>query len=133
LAGSLGQTLKALDGSRLEDSASGFGMARAAQRAGHPLDAKDIFYARDAGQSWAREIVSSAAAELAGALVNLQILIDPEVVLLGGGVGRNDAFQEEVVERLTHIDPRLRPKVEAATLGPVSGVLGIADLARIRP
>ncbi|MBZ6076685.1 putative N-acetylmannosamine-6-phosphate 2-epimerase [Microvirga puerhi] len=132
LAGSLGQTLKAFGGNRLEDSASGFGMARAAQRAGHPLDAKDIFYARDAGQSWASEIVSSAATDIAGALVNLQILVDPEVILLGGGVGRNAAFQEEVAECLTHIDPRLRPTIEAATLGPISGALGVADLARIR-
>ncbi|MDF2810531.1 MAG: hypothetical protein K0S56_1562 [Microvirga sp.] len=129
LAGSLGQSVRIIGGERLEATASGFGMARAARASGHSADAKDIFAARESGESWAREIVAGAAREMAGALTNLQALIDPEIIILGGGVGRVAAFHEEVVAQLAEADPRLRPHIEQAKLGAVSGLLGVADLA----
>lgn len=128
LAGSLGQTLRRVDGERLEASASGFGMARTARSLGHAVDAKGIFAARATGQAWAREIVAAAAGELASALVNLQTLIDPEVMLLGGGIGLLPAFREEVAANLVNVDPRLRPRLEPAKLGAAAGLIGVAYL-----
>lgn len=132
LAGSLGQTVRRIDGERLEAGASGFGMARAAQGLGHAVDARQIFAARAAGQAWAREIVAAAASEIASALFNLQALIDPEVIVLGGGIGLVPAFREEVAAELASADPRLRPRLEPAKLGAAAGLIGIADLASRR-
>lgn len=131
LAGSLGQTRRTPGGERLEAAASGFGIARAALAAGRPGDATHVFAAHAAGEAWASGIVAAAARELACALVDLQALIDPQVILLGGGVGRLPAFQDAVAAELAKADPGLRPLIEPARLGAASGLLGVADLVAV--
>jgi N-acetylmannosamine-6-phosphate 2-epimerase / N-acetylmannosamine kinase len=130
LAGSLGQTLWPPTGERLETLASGFGMSRAASSVGHSADAKQIFEAAKRGEEWAISIVQSASEKIAAALVNLQALIDPDRIVLGGGVGRVPDFHSLLSSALSKVAERVRPRIVPARLGVESGVLGVAHIVR---
>ncbi|NBF18515.1 ROK family protein, partial [Pseudomonas sp. Fl4BN2] len=94
LAGSLGQTLRGKgDGLlRLEALASGFGIAEAARVAGHPGDAKSVIAAANDHVPWANDILAGVASELAAALVGVQAMVDPDCIVIGGGVGLAHGF-----------------------------------------
>ena len=128
LAGSLGQTTTP-DGQRLESHASGFGIAQGARSVGKPDDTRVIFAALENDEEWARDLVSAAATELAHALVNAQRLIDPDVIVVGGGIGLLPPYQTLLREALDTVDPIVRPEIRIAELGVLAGVIGIADLA----
>ncbi|WP_114947348.1 putative N-acetylmannosamine-6-phosphate 2-epimerase [Microvirga calopogonii] len=130
LAGSLGQTLWPPSGERLETLASGFGMSRTASAIGRPADAKQIFEAAERGEEWANSIVQGAVEKLTVSLANLQALIDPERIVLGGGVGRAPAFHTLLSPALLQVGERMRPRLVPARLAVDSGVLGISDIAR---
>ncbi len=130
LAGSLGQTLWPRARERLETLASGFGMSLAASAIGRPADARQTFEAAERGEEWANSIVQGAAEKLAVSLANLQALIDPERIVLGGGVGRAPAFHTLLWSALLQVGERMRPRLVPARLAAGSGVLGISDIAR---
>ena len=94
IAGSLGQSPRAgRDGYvRLETLASGFGIAAAAKAAGRDADARAVFAAARAGAPWAEGILVEAAGELAAAVAGLQAVVDPECIVIGGGVGLAEGF-----------------------------------------
>ncbi len=126
LAGSLGQTLGAPGADRLETRASGFGMAAAAATIGQSPDTRAIVAAADAGAPWANAILDTAAADLAVALSDLQRLVDPQCVVLGGGIGLVPQFRERLLAQLGTIPSRLRPNIVPAALGADAGIMGIA-------
>ena len=130
LAGSLGQVQGSAAEPRLESRASGFAIAGAAQGAGRDADTRAVFAAAAAGEAWADQIVTDAARRLAAALVDLQRVVDPECVVLGGGVGLLPAFRAALDRELGPQPERLRPCVVAAELGGDAGIIGVADLAR---
>ncbi len=86
--------------------------------------------ARD-GDTGARAIYEDFAFWLAVGIVNLSNLIDPEAVVLGGGmVAQADLFIDrtrELVHEMRYAD-HVRPplRVEIATLGPRAGAIGAA-------
>lgn len=128
LAGSLGQ-LPALVGGesvRMESRASGFGMAAAARATGRDLDARAIFAA--AGEGWADAILDTATTELATALAGLQAVVDPEIVIIGGGVGLAPGFLDRVRRALAPFPERLRPELVPAALGGDAGIIGAGNL-----
>jgi len=49
----------------LEEVASGFATAAAARKTGQEVDARDVYAAAKAGQSWAEDIIDSAVNHLA--------------------------------------------------------------------
>jgi N-acetylmannosamine-6-phosphate 2-epimerase/N-acetylmannosamine kinase len=128
LAGSVGQVRDAA-GQRFETRASGFGLGAAAQAQGRPADPRAIFAADAAGESWATALIAAAARDMAAMLVNLQALIDPEVIVLGGGIGLLPAYRKRIEQALSEAPALLRPRLAAAALGTHAGILGIADLA----
>lgn len=127
LAGSLGQI--ALGGASLEAQASGSALAAAAARTGHASDTRALFAAAEAGETWAAAIIDAGAAAFAAGLVDLQRLLDPEVVVLGGGIGLLPLYQSRVHAALADAPARLRPQIVPAALGADAGLIGIADLA----
>ncbi|MGH7119339.1 MAG: putative N-acetylmannosamine-6-phosphate 2-epimerase [Acetobacteraceae bacterium] len=134
LAGSLGQI--PLPGAtepvvRLEDAASGFGIAAAAHKAGFDADARRVFAAAQDGAAWAEAILVRAVGHLATALGGMQALIDPELVIIGGGVGLAPGFLERLQEACERLPALLRPRLAGAALGAEAGVLGAADLAQL--
>ncbi|HVK91586.1 MAG TPA: putative N-acetylmannosamine-6-phosphate 2-epimerase [Mycoplana sp.] len=131
IAGSLGQVpVAAQTGpARLETLASGFGIAAAARSAGHDGDARAVFAAANTGESWAQDILRESATRLAAAVAGLQAVIDPECIVIGGGVGLADGFLDLLRDALAAHPAVLVPELVAAELGADAGIIGVADMA----
>jgi N-acetylmannosamine-6-phosphate 2-epimerase/N-acetylmannosamine kinase len=115
---------------RLEDLASGFAIAAAARAAGHDADAKQVFAAMAAGESWAEAIVEEAVDHLAMALPGLQALLDPQVMVIGGGVGLAAGFLPCLEAAVSRFPSALKPSLARALLGADAGLLGAADFLK---
>lgn len=131
LAGHVGQIrLASPDGAtRLEDLLAGRAIARAAAAAGHPVDAAAVTEAALArGEAWALPIIEGSVTHLARIVADLQLLFDPELVVLGGGLGLDAAIRRRLSEALDVLPDVLRPRVVPAELGMNAGAIGVADL-----
>ena len=132
LAGSVGLTrLIGPDGAGdlLESAASGPAIAAAAAAAGLDGDPPSVFAAAERGDARAIAILDRSAAIIAALMGNLQLLFDPDVIVLGGGIGLAAGYRERINLRLAELPPLMRPEIRAAALGKHAGVIGVADLA----
>lgn len=127
IAGHVGQ-ISGSDGP-LEDSASGNWIARAAASAGHPGDARAVFAAARSGVAWAAEIVALSARRLARLCRDIQYLLDPDVIVIGGGVGLAPGFLDRIAATLHDCPAAIRPTLARAALGSDAGIIGVAALA----
>jgi predicted NBD/HSP70 family sugar kinase len=97
----------------LESVASSEAVVRAARRAGTRFrSARSVFAAAAAGDDRAREIVAREATVVALALASVIAVVDPELIVLGGGIGRAPGFAEEVgceLAQLSPVVPEVRP------------------------
>jgi predicted NBD/HSP70 family sugar kinase len=101
----------------LESAASAAAVVRAAQRAGTRLrSARSVFAAAAAGDGRARKIVAEQASVVARALAAIVAVVDPQLIVLGGGIGRAPGFAEEVHTALTRLSPVV-PDVRPSALG----------------
>ena len=125
----------------LEQYASGTGIANRARillkdqwPAGKldNLTAEDVFSAAREHDSWAEEILSDTVDYLAQAIASVALCVDPEVILLSGGVSRSaDLLIEPILGKLTGIMPFL-PLLEVSNLGYRAAVMGaIVQLLRM--
>jgi predicted NBD/HSP70 family sugar kinase len=113
-----------LDGGALESAASAAAVVRAARRSGTRLhSARGVFEAAAAGDERAREVVAEEAAIVARALAAIVSVVDPELIVLGGGIGRAPGFAEQVSARLAELSPVV-PEVRPSALGPDAVVDG---------
>ena len=112
----------------LEDVASGGALGRDGAPFG-AADAEAVFAA--AGAEWAETLVDRAAEALAGACASLQALVDPDRIVLGGGVGLAPGFAERVRRHLDELPDALRPEIATAALGVEAGLVGVADYALV--
>ena len=92
-----------------------------------PLTAKDIFDEAKAGDEVAKELVDELGEILGSALSNLVVVVNPEVIVIGGGVSKAgailiDAIQEHFKESVFHAARDTR--FELATLGNDAGIYG---------
>jgi N-acetylmannosamine-6-phosphate 2-epimerase / N-acetylmannosamine kinase len=89
-----------------------------------------VFAAATVGERWATDILHQTATPLAAALCNIQLLLNPNLIVIGGGIG----LQQQYFSLLRmHCDSRpvlLRPTLRQAGLKGDAGIVGIADLAR---
>jgi predicted NBD/HSP70 family sugar kinase len=102
-----------------EESAAAAGVVRIARALGMrpPLTPERIFTAARRGHAVALRVVEAEAARLALAIATITPVIDPEMVILGGGIGRNGDLLLEPIEReLKQLLP-FRPKVAVSALG----------------
>jgi predicted NBD/HSP70 family sugar kinase len=101
----------------LESAASSAAVVRAAREAGARLrSARSVFAAAAAGDGTAREVVAAEAAIVARALAAIVAVVDPELIVLGGGIGRAPGFADEVGARLAKLSPVI-PDVRPSALG----------------
>jgi predicted NBD/HSP70 family sugar kinase len=101
----------------LEAATSSAAVVRAARQAGARLrSARSVFAAAAAGDGRAREVVAGEAAMVARALAAIVAVIDPELIVLGGGIGRAPGFAEEVSAELARLSPVV-PEVRPSALG----------------
>ncbi|MBV1849337.1 ROK family transcriptional regulator [Catellatospora tritici] len=106
------------------------GIARAAQAAGLPYaTAKEVFAAAEQGDAAARTLVEAEGRRIGGLVVAVAAVLDPEIVVLGGGVGRNvELLRDAISQRIAELGP-LRPVVLASALnegGVLSGAVARA-------
>ncbi len=81
------------------------------------------------GDGAAVEVVEEIAGYIGIALANLAVVLDPEAVVLGGGVSQaGDVLVEFVKRKLKQVSP-IVPQVYVSSLGADAGMLGAAALA----
>jgi glucokinase len=118
------------DGS-LEAFASGEGIADRFRRHGEisVRGAAEVVALADQGHEVAEQIVASAAIALGSAIAWMVDVLDPAVVVLGGGLGTSVGRWEHLVraeyERRSAARPGAAP-LRRAQLGPDSGLVGAA-------
>jgi len=102
----------------LEAAASAAGIVRAARRAGlrGPVTARSVFAAADRGDPRAGKVVTDEALLVARALCSIVAVADPELVVLGGGVGQADGFLAAVAREVRRLAPVL-PELRVSALG----------------
>lgn len=128
LAGHIGITpIETPDGvRRLEDVASGAALARMAEGRG---GAGGVTAAALGGEPWATALLDRAIAPLALALRRLHLELDPDCIVIGGGLGLAPGYLDRLEGVLAPLPALMRPRICAAALGADAGLIGIADLA----
>ncbi|MBE3007709.1 ROK family transcriptional regulator [Microbispora sp. NEAU-D428] len=110
-----------------ESVASADGVVAAAARLGMTAaTAKEVFDAARGGDAVARRVVDAEADHVARALAGVIAVLDPELVVLGGGIGAQagDLLAGPVAERLETLVALTPPRIEVSTLGPDAVILG---------
>src|SRR5262249_19974228 len=102
----------------LEASASGPAVVRAARRAGMrgQVSARRVFTAAAHGDERAAAVVAEEAVLVARVLCAVVTVIDPGLIVLGGGVGQAPGFAAAVTAELRSIAP-VMPDVRVSALG----------------
>lgn len=128
---SLGQRYEAFGA--LESLASGTGIAQRAARklqsmgqepGKEEITAHMVFEAMRQGEEWARSIVETTVDYLAIAVASISTILDPEIIVLGGGVARSaDLLIEPILARLNGALPT-QPNLVASQLGRRAAVMG---------
>ncbi len=118
----------------VEPEASGSGLgARARSMGMEPAEARTVFTAAAAGDPRARALLEVMADRLGAAIGAAVSLVNPEVVVVGGGVAQaGEALLEPLraaVARYTLATHREGLRIVAAALGERAGVLGAGLLA----
>ncbi len=119
----------------LEALASGRALARDASYAfSEEVSTPRLFELWREGEEKARTLVEAAADYLGIALANTQKLLDPEVVVLGGGVtigGGPEYLQMVISSFAAHTRDWRMAEVRLAAMGDKAGVVGAALAAQI--
>jgi glucokinase len=96
------------------------------------VTAKDVFSAARQGDTLALTIVSEVIFYLGTLVGNLVSLLDPEAVILGGGMGQNADLLvgplNEFLARRSNLNRRTLAKIISSSLGEDSGIIGAAAL-----
>jgi predicted NBD/HSP70 family sugar kinase len=102
----------------LEASVSSAAVSAAARRSGMrgPVSARRVFAAAARGDERAERVVAAEAAMVARAVCAVVAVVDPELVVLGGGIGQAPGFAEAVTVELGTLAP-LTPEVRVSALG----------------
>ncbi len=102
----------------LEAAVSSAAVTRAARRAGMrgAVSARRVFAAAARGDTRAGAVVAAEAALVATAIRTVVLVTDPELVVLGGGIGQAPGFVDLVTARLAEQAPNV-PPVKVSALG----------------
>src|SRR5215467_9270548 len=102
----------------LEASASAPAVVRAARRAGMrgQVSARRVFAAAARGDERAAAVVAEEAQLVARLLCAVVTVIDPGLIVLGGGIGQAPGFAAEVTRELRALAP-VMPEVSVSALG----------------
>jgi glucokinase len=119
-----------------EQYCSGRALARAAAEGGSQLSGPALTIAAREGDPAAAAAYAEVGRWLGVGLANLAAALDPPLIVVGGGVSAaRDLLllpARQALERsLVGAGHRELPQVVGAVLGPVAGVVGAADLARV--
>jgi predicted NBD/HSP70 family sugar kinase len=115
----------------LDASVGASGVIAEARRLGMqgPLTAKKVFGAARRGDPTALQVVAGEARRIAFTIAAIVPVVDPELVVLGGGIGRNGDLLLEPVEREVRALSRFNPRIEVSAVGEDAAVLGAVAMA----
>jgi predicted NBD/HSP70 family sugar kinase len=127
----LGRPLKAgrtgpLTRGMLEESLAADAVVGYAVKAGmkQPKSAERVFAAARSGDAAAKTAIVATAEVLAELIATVLALFDPELIVLGGGVGQNlDLLEPHVRRALTDLSP-MEPNLVPALLGSEAVLMG---------
>ena len=96
------------------------------------ITSEDVFIAARRQESWATQVLADTVDYIAQAIAAISLTLDPDVIILGGGVSRSaDLLIDPILKRLEGSIPTL-PRIEASQLGYRAAVYGsIIQLLRI--
>lgn len=97
------------------------------------LPAKVVFQAADQGDTVAQKIIEDTAYYLAVGAMNIMHLIDPDMIVYGGGMAASEPFLNRIrhhIRELAFPVPASRTTVRYALLGSDAGFIGAAACAR---
>ncbi|MGC9322927.1 MAG: ROK family protein, partial [Kosmotogaceae bacterium] len=118
----------------LQAIAGGRGLERVTQEElGISLATEEIVNLSLIGDVRFKEIVSDAADTLGRFVANICDIIDPEILVVGGSLGRNDHYFRLVLEsamQAYYSLPGRDLKIELSSVTPSSNILGTLILAR---
>lgn len=101
---------------------------------GEDVTSKDIFVAAESGDIFANSVVEKVSYYLGLASANISNILNPDSVVIGGGVSAAGEFLRERIEkyfyRYTFPQVRQTTKLKMAELGNDAGIIGAASLAR---
>jgi predicted NBD/HSP70 family sugar kinase len=102
----------------LEAAASASGVVRAARHGGMrgPVSARRVFQAAARGDERAMAVVAEEAQLVAKTICAVITVVDPGLIVLGGGIGRAPGFAEAVTTQLEQIAP-VMPAIRVSALG----------------
>ncbi len=116
----------------LEEVASGTAIANQASLIlGRSISAKEVFDLARAGNSSLLKVIDQAASHIGQVLCDLQLIVDPEVFVLGGGVSEAGSFFLDRIQAAANKNAlEFAPvSVRQAELGTDAGVIGAACVA----
>ena len=98
------------------------------------LRGEDITGAADSGDAIAQGLVAQVGRELGFGLANLIAVLDPEIIVVGGGLGSVGESllgpaRRVVADAIHGFSHRMPPPILVAGLGPDAGAMGAAILA----
>lgn len=103
---------------QLEALAAASGVVRAARKAGMrgPVSARSVFAAAARGDQRAARVVAEEARLVARAICSVITVVDPALIVLGGGIGQAPGFAAAVSAVLATMSP-VMPEVKVSALG----------------
>lgn len=117
----------------LAEGYEGNSSIKAAVDNGEQVTSKDIFVAAAEGDKFANSIVDKVSQYLGLATANISNILNPDSVVIGGGVSAAGEFLRSRVEgyftRYAFPQVRRTTKVKLAELGNDAGIIGAASLA----
>ena len=81
-----------------------------------PVSARTVFEAASSGDPRAAAVVAEEARLVAAAICCVITVVDPSLIVLGGGIGQAPGFADAVTSALTAMAPVL-PEVRVSALG----------------
>ena len=117
----------------LAEEYEGDSSIKAAIDNGDAVSSKDIFEAAEAGDKFADSVVEKVGFYLGQATANIANILNPDSVVIGGGVSAAGEFLRSRVEKyfVNYAFPQVRKttKIKIAELGNDAGIIGAASLA----
>lgn len=118
---------------QLAEQYEGSSAIKAAIDNGDTVTSKDIFIAAEDGDKFANSVVERVSRYLGLAAANISNILNPDSVVIGGGVSAAGEFFRSRVEKyfVTFAFPQVKKstKIKIAELGNDAGIIGAASLA----
>ncbi|HIC0208045.1 TPA: ROK family glucokinase [Streptococcus agalactiae] len=118
---------------QLAEQYEGSSAIKAAIDNGDTVTSKDIFIAAEDGDKFANSVVERVSHYLGLAAANISNILNPDSVVIGGGVSAAGEFLRSRVEKyfVTFAFPQVKKstKIKIAELGNDAGIIGAASLA----